>query len=70
MARHQDICEVPGCTNEITNMKRGMCGACVGADYYWSRKKKGGRAAIAKRQKQLEFWNQRLDWLFQPGRNR
>lgn len=68
MARHEDICEVPGCTNDVTNKKRQLCGACAGSMYYWNRRKKDTRGAVLKRRKQLEFWNGRLDWLFQPGR--
>jgi hypothetical protein len=67
MARHEDVCDVPGCTNDVSNMKRGMCGACASSWYYWNRRKKETRGAVLARKRKLEFWQGRLDWLYAPS---
>ena len=70
MARKEDVCSVPGCTNEVGNRKRGLCSACASSLYYWNRKRRESRGAILKRQQKLSFWSGRLDWMFQPAFSR
>lgn len=67
MARKQDICEVPGCTNDINNRKRSLCGACASSLYYWNRRQDEEQGSLLARRDKLQFWNNRLDWLFQPS---
>ncbi len=65
MARRSDICEVPGCTNEIHNIKRQLCSACASSVYYWNRRESEEQGALISRREKLDFWNRRFDWLFE-----
>ena len=64
------ICEVPGCREDVTNRKRGLCSKCASSLYYWNRRKKESKTAVKHRRDQLNFWNERFDWFFAPGNAR
>lgn len=67
MARQEDICEVPGCTNDVKNKKWQRCGACMSAVYYWEKRERLEQGSLIARQAKLKFWNSRLDWLFEDA---
>src|SRR5262245_26465757 len=63
----RNICDVPGCENEIPDARGSqgglrICNACSSSRYYWRRQ--GPRALFARRAK-LVFWTSRVDYLEQ-----
>ncbi len=67
MARREDICEVPGCTNDVHIISRQLCSACASARYYWNRREDEEQGSLLGRREKLNFYSSRLDWLFEPS---
>lgn len=67
MPRLKTTCTVPGCDRLIGNRKRETCNACDSSRHYWNRKSKGDKNARAKRIKRLQFFQNRMTWLFEKS---
>ena len=66
MAKKNSMCDVPGCGRGVDNYLRRLCSRCDGNRHYWRRmKRERGRNAVALRVRKLQFWNDRLNWLFE-----
>lgn len=66
--KNVQICAVPGCDEEVTNKKWQLCSKCASSMYYWNKREREQPGARALRRTKLQFWDQRLDWLYAPGR--